>query len=98
MIIKKNNKTVILLLVSFLNWIDHLNYLRRCLNVNMVHLQVAIKVETEIGRKTAQRALDPLISRVALQVILQIKRVFVFVVALATFVPALLIRRAYHFI
>ncbi len=64
----------------------------------MMHLQVAIKVETEIGRKTAQRTLESLISRVALQVIFQIERVFVFVVALATFVPALPIQRAYHFI
>jgi len=62
----------------------------------MVQHQVAISVELEIGRKTAQRTLDSLISRVALQVKFQIERVFIFVVALIAFVPALLIQRAIH--
>ena len=39
----------------------------------MVQLQVAIGVELEIGRKTAQSTLDSLISRVALHVVFQIE-------------------------
>jgi len=63
----------------------------------MVQLQVAIKVELEIRRKAAKMTLDSLISRVALQMIFQIEGIFVFVVALITFIPALLIQKAIHF-
>ena len=59
----------------------------------MVQLQVAFKVELEIGGKAAQRTLDSMISRVALQVRFQIERVFVSVVALIAFVPALLVHQ-----
>ncbi len=57
---------------------------------------MAISVELEIGRKTAQVTLDPLIPRVTLQVVFKIAKVFVFEVALRALVPELLLR-ANHF-
>ena len=63
----------------------------------MVQLQVAIGVELKIRRKTAKGALESLISCVALQVVFQIEMVFVFVVALVTLVPPLVMLRANHY-
>ncbi len=63
----------------------------------MVQLQVAIGVELKIRRKTAKAALESLISRMTLQVVFQIKMVFVFVVALVTLVPALVMLGASHY-
>jgi len=55
----------------------------------MMEFQVASYVEFGFRRETTQRALDPLISRVTFQVVLQIERISVYIAALVAFVPTL---------
>ena len=57
--------------------------------VQVMEFQVTSHVKFSVRRETTQRALDSLISSVAVHVIFQIEGISVLIVALVAFVPAL---------